>query len=99
MIAAGSRWSRHESNADDGPLPSNVEVNSLDYAALRDLYAASRFVVVPLVNVDNQAGITTILEAMAMGTPKSRGHEAAACARRCSPASRPWNRKGSPFWR
>jgi glycosyltransferase involved in cell wall biosynthesis len=33
----------------------------------RDMYAASAFVVMPLVEVDFQAGITTILEAMAMG--------------------------------
>jgi glycosyltransferase involved in cell wall biosynthesis len=66
VLAAGSRWSRH-----GGPggalLPPNVEVTRLDYAALRDLYAAARFVVAPLHEVENQAGVTTILEAMAMG--------------------------------
>ena len=67
VIAAASRWSRHRSTADDAPLPPNVEVTSLDYIALRDLYADARFVVVPLHDVENQAGITTILEAMAMG--------------------------------
>jgi len=67
VIAAGSRWSRHRAGVDSGPLPANVEVRALDYACLRNLYARSRFVVVPLHQVDNQAGITTILEAMAMG--------------------------------
>ena len=36
-------------------------------SAFRDMYAAAAFVVMPLVEVDFQAGITTILEAMAMG--------------------------------
>jgi glycosyltransferase involved in cell wall biosynthesis len=65
VVAAGSRWSHHRNNAEEPP--PNVEVTSLDYPALRDLYARARFVVVPLREVDNQAGITVILEAMAMG--------------------------------
>lgn len=65
VIAAGSRWSAHRSVIGDN-VPPNVEVISLDYEALRDLYARARFVVVPLHEVDNQAGITVILEAMAM---------------------------------
>lgn len=36
---------------------------------LRDLYAHSRFVVVPLVPSDSDNGVTVILEAMAMGKP------------------------------
>ncbi len=66
VIAAGSRWSTH-GHAAAGDLPPNVEVTTLDYPELRELYARSRFVVVPLHEVDNQAGITTILEGMAMG--------------------------------
>lgn len=51
-----------------GGAPANVQVAPCqDYAELRDLYAASRFVVVPLQDVDFPAGITVILEAMAMG--------------------------------
>src|SRR5262249_33592876 len=46
---------------------ANVTVGAYNYQQLRDLYASARFVVVPLRDVDNQAGITTILEAMAMG--------------------------------
>jgi glycosyltransferase involved in cell wall biosynthesis len=67
IIAAGSHWSRHRHNLGAAMLPANVEVVALDYLALRDLYARAAFVVVPLRQVDNQAGITTILEAMAMG--------------------------------
>jgi len=39
----------------------------LDHRHLRDLYARARFVVVPLRDVDFDAGVTTITEAMAMG--------------------------------
>lgn len=67
VIAAGSRWSTHDSTVPAERIPPNVTVTSLDYLALRDLYARSRFVVVPLREVENQAGVTTILEGMAMG--------------------------------
>ncbi len=66
-IAAASHWSTHRSTAANQPLPPNVHVSAHDYLSLRQLYASSRFVVVPLLNAPNQAGITTILEAMAMG--------------------------------
>lgn len=66
-IAAASSWSHHSAFAGSPDLPPNVTVRSYSYLPLRELYAASRFVVVPLRNVDNQAGITVILEAMAMG--------------------------------
>jgi glycosyltransferase involved in cell wall biosynthesis len=46
-----------------------VEVAAFDYFGLRQLYARSAIVVVPLADIDFQAGITTILEAMAMGKP------------------------------
>ena len=39
----------------------------LDHAALRDLYARARLVVVPLLDVDADCGVTVITEAMAMG--------------------------------
>lgn len=67
VIAAASHWSKHQGVSAAQDVPSNVHVASLDYAALRQLYAESLFVVVPLQDVENQAGITTILEAMAMG--------------------------------
>lgn len=67
VIAAASYWSKHQGISAAQDVPPNVHVASLDYAALRQLYAESLFVVVPLQDVENQAGITTILEAMAMG--------------------------------
>src|SRR5262249_51542537 len=65
VVAAASHWSRHAFGASD--LPPNVEGCGLDYAALPPLYARAALVVVPLQGVDNQAGVTTILEAMARG--------------------------------
>lgn len=67
VIAAASPWSKQADSSQQRPLPSNVEVRRLSLFELRELYAASAFVVMPLVDVDFQAGITTILEAMAMG--------------------------------
>jgi glycosyltransferase involved in cell wall biosynthesis len=49
-------------------LPANVQVDrQLDHRALRSLYSRSRFVVVPLRDVEFDAGVTSIAEAMAMG--------------------------------
>jgi glycosyltransferase involved in cell wall biosynthesis len=49
------------------PLPPRVTIGPKSYVELRDLYARARFVVVPLVPSDSDNGITTILEAFAMG--------------------------------
>jgi glycosyltransferase involved in cell wall biosynthesis len=68
-VAAASSWSHHSAFAGSPDLPPNVSVQSHTYLPLRDLYAAARVVVIPLKDVDNQAGITVILEAMAMGKP------------------------------
>ena len=61
-----------------GNLPPNVHVEQqLDPLALRERYARCRFVVVPLHDVEFDAGVTVITEAMAMGraviVTKSRG--------------------------
>jgi glycosyltransferase involved in cell wall biosynthesis len=48
--------------------PANVELRrQVDQLELRELYARSRFVVVPTEDVEFDAGVTTIAEAMAMG--------------------------------
>ncbi len=47
--------------------PKNTSFKMYNYGALRQLYANARLVIVPLLEVDFQAGITVILEAMAMG--------------------------------
>lgn len=48
-------------------VPANVRVASRKQDGLRDLYARSRFVVVPLREVKFDAGGTALTEAMAMG--------------------------------
>ena len=69
VLAAASPWSKRRDTSDDVDLPSNVEVRRLNFVELRELYAESDLVVVPLVETDFQAGITTILEAMSMAKP------------------------------
>ena len=66
-LAAASPWSKHDNETAGRTLPANVEARRYSYGELRDLYAASSFVVVPLKETDFQAGVTTLLEAMAMG--------------------------------
>jgi glycosyltransferase involved in cell wall biosynthesis len=50
-----------------GELPPNLTVGKLGPVELRNLYARSKFVVVPLLPSDSDNGLTVILEAMAMG--------------------------------
>jgi glycosyltransferase involved in cell wall biosynthesis len=69
VIGAASHWSKRRNTAADAELPAGVEVGAFNYDELRHLYARAAVVVVPLVDVDFQAGVTTILEAMAMGKP------------------------------
>lgn len=66
LAALSSRYQR-KNNAHMPTLPSNVAVGSYDYAGVRRMYTEARFVVVPLRECDFPAGITVILEAMAMG--------------------------------
>jgi glycosyltransferase involved in cell wall biosynthesis len=67
VIGAASYWSHQRNTAHGAAKPANVRIGSFDYAALRALYARAAVVVVPLHDVNFQAGVTTILEAMAMG--------------------------------
>jgi glycosyltransferase involved in cell wall biosynthesis len=69
VIGAASHWSKRRNTATHTALPANVHVSAFDYPALRNLYARSSIVVVPLDDTDFQAGVTTILEAMAMAKP------------------------------
>ncbi len=48
-------------------IPVNITVGNLPPLSLRDLYARSRFVVIPLLPTDTDNGVTVIVEAMAMG--------------------------------
>jgi glycosyltransferase involved in cell wall biosynthesis len=67
VLAAASPWSKRRNETENRELPPNVTARGYPYRQLRDLYASSQFVVVPLYDTDFQAGVTTILEAMAMG--------------------------------
>jgi glycosyltransferase involved in cell wall biosynthesis len=66
-LAAASPWSKRRNETAGRSLPLNVTARAYSYRDLRELYASSLFVVVPLYENDFQAGVTTILEAMAMG--------------------------------
>jgi glycosyltransferase involved in cell wall biosynthesis len=67
VLAAASPWSKRADSTQQRAVPSNVTVQRFDLHGLRDLYARAAFVVIPLYQVDFQAGVTTLLEAMAMG--------------------------------
>jgi glycosyltransferase involved in cell wall biosynthesis len=66
-LAAASPWSKRKNETTNREMPPNVDARGYNYRELRDLYASSKFVVVSLYDTDFQAGVTTILEAMAMG--------------------------------
>ncbi len=70
-IAAGDSrgqiFSTIKSLYDIKDLPSTITVGKKKPASLRNLYARSKFVVIPLLPTDSDNGLTCILEAMAMG--------------------------------
>lgn len=66
-FGAASPWSKHVDETQKRPLPANVDTRRYGYDELRTLYARSFAVAVPLYDNDFQAGITSLLEAMAMG--------------------------------
>jgi len=65
-IAAANPWSKDDPLS-RAALPPNVIARRCDYRELRELYDRSEFVVVPLHDVDFQAGSLVMYEAMAMG--------------------------------
>jgi glycosyltransferase involved in cell wall biosynthesis len=69
VVAAASYWSKRRNSAAAATPPPNVTIGAYDYLALREVYARAAVVAIPLADVDFQAGITAILEAMAMGKP------------------------------
>jgi glycosyltransferase involved in cell wall biosynthesis len=60
---------RVDVNSLKGSADGNVSIGRLTLPNLRELYARSKFVVVPLLHSDTDNGVTVILEAMAMGKP------------------------------
>jgi glycosyltransferase involved in cell wall biosynthesis len=69
VIAAASPWSKRKEGVRTRTVPSNVTVRKFTQYELRQLYADSCFMVMPLENVKFQAGVTAILECLAMGKP------------------------------
>jgi len=67
VIAAASPWAKHAEGVATPNIPSNVTVRKFTQYELRQLYADSSFMVMPLENVKFQAGVTALLECMAMG--------------------------------
>ncbi|GJM21586.1 MAG: hypothetical protein DHS20C15_15010 [Planctomycetota bacterium] len=69
-LVGGSPWSRRKDQLAGADVPENVTLASgLSYAELRDLYRGADLAVVPLLDVDSPAGVTSIFEALACGTP------------------------------
>ncbi len=68
-IASASPWSKRDDNAHSVELPPNVEVTALSQYDLRTQLDEADILIMPLLPTDFQAGITTILEAMAMERP------------------------------
>lgn len=69
VIAAGSLYSPSAPCLLPAHMPSNISVGMRSPLKLRELYSMASVVVVPLIPNDFQAGVTTLLEAMAMGKP------------------------------
>lgn len=67
VIAAASPWSKQKDRTARLRIPDNVSVRKFNQFDLRQLYADCDLFVMPLQPVEFQAGITAILEAMAMG--------------------------------
>lgn len=64
------RWRRTLGDSGEkAELPSNVTVGPMNPIELRNLYAQSRFVVLPLFQSDTDNGITSMLEAWSMRRP------------------------------
>lgn len=66
LVAAGSVHSPAATSREPTAWPANFKRGFADYRALREMYSRAGVVVVPLVDTDFQAGITTLLEAMSM---------------------------------
>jgi glycosyltransferase involved in cell wall biosynthesis len=68
-IAASSPWSKRRNTTEDVKIPANVHVVSLKPLQLRALYRRAQAVVIPLYDVDFQAGSLVAYEAMACAKP------------------------------
>jgi len=69
QVAAGSLHTPEGTWSAPPSWPSNFSVRPLDYLQLREAYRRAALVVIPVLETDFQAGITSVLEAMAVGCP------------------------------
>jgi glycosyltransferase involved in cell wall biosynthesis len=67
IVARGSAHSPDASSREPDRWSPDFELVQIDHCSLRALYARAQVVVIPLTPTDFQAGVTTLLEAMAMG--------------------------------
>jgi glycosyltransferase involved in cell wall biosynthesis len=69
-VVASSPWSRREDQTANRRVPANVTLRrGLSSEELREVYRSAAVVVVPLQDVDSPAGVTSMLEAQAVGKP------------------------------
>jgi glycosyltransferase involved in cell wall biosynthesis len=69
-VVASSPWSKREDQTQNREIPANVTLRKgLSSVELRRLYREAAVVVVPLMNVDWPAGVTSLFEAQACGRP------------------------------
>jgi glycosyltransferase involved in cell wall biosynthesis len=68
-IADASQHSPQARRQEPAQWPATVERVALDYVQLRSLYARAAVVVIPLIPTSVPFGITSVLEAMAVGKP------------------------------
>ena len=69
-VVASSPWSKRSDQTADRTIPANVTLRKgLSSVELRELYRQAAVVVVPLMNVDWPAGVTSLFEAQACGRP------------------------------
>lgn len=79
LVAATGYWYAREKDTNvKTSIPSNIEmIGRLPQTKLRELYARSGFIVLPIYDVEYAAGVTAMLEAMCMGraviVTRSRG--------------------------
>ena len=69
LIAAGSHWARQTAKVGEPPRNVRYLRATLSFHELRALYERASVVAVPVKDIANQSGVTTILEAMSMGRP------------------------------
>src|SRR5690606_5292547 len=69
LVKAGSYWARSRAGLHRAPANVTYTDRDLSFVELRALYRQATAVVVPLRDVRNQSGVTTILEAMSLGLP------------------------------